>query len=323
VLINCVAYQRGRKLADIPMAEISDRIAQPDQLVWVALRDPTPDELAEMREEFGLHELALEDVQKGHQMPKIEEYGATLFVVLHLLEMTDDGDINVGEVGVFVGANYVLSVRNRSKVGLLNVRQRCEAEPQLLDHGAGFVLYALMDAIVDRYFPIIHALEVELERIEERMFADHGATQASLEEIYGLKRKLMQVQHSVKPLLEAVTRLHGGRVPAFCVNLQEYYRDLDDHLERINRSVDGIRDMLNTAIQVNLSLISLHESAITKKLAAWAALFAVPTMIAGIYGMNFEWMPELKWHYGYPLALVAMVGIDLVLGRHFKRVGWL
>lgn len=323
MLINCVAYQRGRKLADIPMAEISDRIAQPDQLVWVALRDPTPDELAEMREEFGLHELALEDVQKGHQMPKIEEYGATLFVVLHLLEMTDDGDINVGEVGVFVGANYVLSVRNRSKVGLLNVRQRCEAEPQLLDHGAGFVLYALMDAIVDRYFPIIHALEVELERIEERMFADHGATQASLEEIYGLKRKLMQVQHSVKPLLEAVTRLHGGRVPAFCVNLQEYYRDLDDHLERINRSVDGIRDMLNTAIQVNLSLISLHESAITKKLAAWAALFAVPTMIAGIYGMNFEWMPELKWHYGYPLALVAMVGIDLVLGRHFKRVGWL
>jgi len=323
VLINCVAYQRGRKLADIPMAEISDRIAQPDQLVWVALRDPTPDELAEMREEFGLHELALEDVQKGHQMPKIEEYGSTLFVVLHLLEMTDDGDINVGEVGVFVGANYVLSVRNRSKVGLLNVRQRCEAEPQLLDHGAGFVLYALMDAIVDRYFPIIHALEVELERIEERMFADHGATQASLEEIYGLKRKLMQVQHSVKPLLEAVTRLHGGRVPAFCVNLQEYYRDLDDHLERINRSVDGIRDMLNTAIQVNLSLISLHESAITKKLAAWAALFAVPTMIAGVYGMNFEWMPELKWHYGYPLALVAMVGIDLVLGRHFKRVGWL
>ena len=323
MLINCVAYQRGRKLADIPMAEISDRIAQPDQLVWVALRDPTPDELAEMREEFGLHELALEDVQKGHQMPKIEEYGATLFVVLHLLEMTDDGDINVGEVGVFVGANYVLSVRNRSKVGLLNVRQRCEAEPQLLDHGAGFVLYALMDAIVDRYFPIIHALEVELERIEERMFADHGATQASLEEIYGLKRKLMQVQHSVKPLLEAVTRLHGGRVPSFCVNLQEYYRDLDDHLERINRSVDGIRDMLNTAIQVNLSLISLHESAITKKLAAWAALFAVPTMIAGIYGMNFEWMPELKWHYGYPLALVAMVGIDLVLGRHFKRVGWL
>jgi len=323
VLINCVAYQRGRKLADIPMAEISDRIAQPDQLVWVALRDPTPDELAAMQEEFGLHELALEDVQKGHQMPKIEEYGATSFVVLHLLEMTDDGEIDAGEVGIFVGSNYVLSVRNRSKVGLLNVRQRCEAEPQLLDHGAGFVLYALMDAIVDRYFPIIHALEVELERIEERMFADHGATQASLEEIYGLKRKLMQVQHSVKPLLEAVTRLHGGRVPAFCVNLQEYYRDLDDHLERINRSVDGIRDMLNTAIQVNLSLISLHESAITKKLAAWAALFAVPTMIAGIYGMNFEWMPELKWHYGYPLALVAMVGIDLVLGRHFKRAGWL
>ncbi len=323
MLINCAAYQHGKKLADIPKADISEYITQPDCFVWVALRDPTPSELAEMHEEFGLHALAIEDVQKGHQLPKIEEYGSTLFVVLHLLEMDAAGEINVGEVGIFVDPHYVLSVRSHSNITFLNVRERCEREPQLLRHGAGFVLYALMDAVIDRYFPIIHALETELEEIEDKIFTDKNSTRASIEEIYSLKRKLTLVQHSVTPLLEAVSHLHGGRVPQICGDLQEYYRDLFDHLGRITRTIEGIRDMLNTAIQVNLSMISLNESAITKKLAAWAALFAVPTMVAGIYGMNFAEMPELKWQFGYPAALLLMVAMDVVLGLKFRRAGWL
>jgi len=323
MLINCSAYQDGKKLADIAKPEISDYLERQGCFVWVALRDPEPSELEEMRHEFCLHELALEDVQKGHQLPKIEEYGHTLFAVIHLLEMDADGRITIGEVGVFVGPNYVLSVRSHSNSGFLNVRERCEREPHLLKHGAGFVLYALMDTIIDRYFPIIHALEAELERIEAKIFSGGSTTRASIEEIYDLKRKLMLVQHSVSPLLEEVAHLSGGRVPQVCSDLQDYYRDILDHLERISRTIEGIRDMLNTAIQVNLSMISLSESAITKKLAAWAALFAVPTMIAGIYGMNFQQMPELKWAYGYPVALSLMILLDIVLWRHFKRAGWL
>jgi magnesium transporter len=199
LLINCVAYQLGKKLADIPKPDISDYIAKPGCFVWVALRDPDANELEEMREEFGLHALAIEDVQKGHQLPKVEEYGHTLFVVLHLLEMGSEGQIQVGEVGIFVGANYVLSVRSRSSITFLNVRERCEREPHLLEHGAGFVLYAMMNAVIDRYFPIIHALEVELEQIEEKIFSDSTAKRASIEEIYKLKRKLMLVQHSITP----------------------------------------------------------------------------------------------------------------------------
>ncbi|PHV11704.1 magnesium/cobalt transporter CorA [Chitinimonas sp. BJB300] len=323
MLINCVAYQSGEKLADIPYTDISEYVQQPGCFVWVALRDPSAEELEEMRKEFGLHELALEDVSHGHQLPKIEEYGDTLFVVLHLLEMDATGKIIVGEVGVFVGPNYVLSVRSHSGINFLNVRERCEREPHLLKSGAGFVLYALMDAVIDRYIPIIHALEGELEQIEAKIFSGSAATRASIEEMYGLKRKLMLVQHSVTPLLEAVSRLYGGRVPQVCLDLQEYYRDIFDHLERISRTIDGLRDILSTALQVNLSMISLSESAVTKELAAWAALFAVPTMIAGIYGMNFEHMPELKWSLGYPLTLLLMAALDYALWWHFRRAGWL
>ncbi len=323
MLINCVAYQDGNKLADIRKPEISDYVGQPYCFVWVALRDPEPYELEEMREEFGLHELAVEDARKGHQRPKIEEYGDMLFVVLHLLEMDDAGEINVGEVCVFAGPNYVLSVRSRSSLGFLNVRARCEREPHLLLHGSGFVLYALMDAVVDRYFPIIDKLEEQLERIEARIFSKGTSTRVNIEELYDLKRKLMTVQHSVAPLLEATSRLYGGRVPQVCVKLQEYYRDVYDHLERISKNIEAIRDMLNTAIQVNLSMISLDDSAITKKLAAWGALFAVPTMIAGVYGMNFDKMPELKWAYGYPAAVLLMMVLDVLLWRRFKRAGWL
>ncbi|MDN0085045.1 magnesium/cobalt transporter CorA [Crenobacter sp. SG2305] len=323
MLINCVAYQDGKKLTDIAQAAIRDYVVRPDCFVWVALKDPEPSELEKMSEEFGLHELAVEDALRGHQLAKIEEYGDMLFVVLHLLELDQSGQVRTGEVAVFVGANYVLSIRSRSDLGFLGVRARCEREPQLLRFGAGFVLYALMDAVVDRYFPVITALEQELDAIEERMFTKGSSSRNNIEALYELKRKLMLVQHSISPLEEAVGKLLGGRVPRVCVGLHEYYRDIYDHLERVVKHVEAIRDMLNTAIQVNLSLVSLDDSTITKKFAAYGALFAVPTLIAGVYGMNFKDMPELQLDYGYPVAILVMLLLDVLLWWRFKHANWI
>ncbi len=324
MLINCVVYQHGTKLADIAVDEISDYISRPDAFVWVALQDASASELEEMRAEFGLHELAVEDAQHGHQRPKIEEYGASLFSVLHLVEHLpgDPKTLNVGEVDVFTGANYVLSVRNRSQKDFLGVRERCEREPELLRHGSGFVLYALMDAVVDRYFPILDDLETELETIEKDIFTKSTA-RVNIERLYELKGRVMVLKHAVAPLLEGASKLYGGRVPQICSGVQDYFRDVVDHLGRINSQIDTMRETMGTAIQVNLAMATIEESEVTKRLAAWASIFAVCTAFAGIWGMNFEHMPELKWRYGYPVALAAIVTTCLVLYWRFKRSRWL
>ena len=321
MLINCVAYQDGARLADLQTSEISDYLDKPGCFVWVALRDATDAELDEMRREFNLHELAVEDARHGHQRPKIEEYGDSLFVVLHLIELVGD-ELNVGEVAIFVGPNYVLSVRNRSKQNFLGVRERCEREPHLLKQGPGFVLYALMDAVVDRYFPIMDLIENELEAIEDRIF-DKGAGRTNIEQLYALKRKVAPLKHAVSSLLQFTGKLHGGRVPAVCIPTEAYFRDVGDHLARIQASVDNIRETISTAIAVNLSVTTIEESEVTKRLAAWAGIFAVATAFAGIWGMNFEHMPELKQKWGYPAALGLIVSTCAVVWWRFRRAKWL
>jgi len=322
MLINCVAYQDGKKLADIRVEDISNYVGRPDCFVWVALRDATDDELTLMQHEFGLHELAVEDARHGHQRPKVEEYGETLFAVMHTVEFTATDQLHVGEVNMFVGRNFIMSVRNRSTQNLLGVRARAEREPHLLKHGAGFVFYALMDAVVDRYFPIIDALESELEGIEEQIFV-RGSARLNIEQLYDLKRRIMIVKHAVTPLMESVSKLWSGRVPMVCEGSREYFRDVYDHLVRINGTLDTLRDTIGTAIQVNLSMVTIEESETTKSLAAWAGIFAVATAFAGIWGMNFEHMPELKWQYGYPMALGLIVVTCWLLYRRFRRLGWL
>ncbi len=321
MLVNCVVYQEGRVLAEIGPSQISTYVSRPECFVWVALRDATDDELREMQEEFGLHELAVEDARHGHQRPKIEEYGDSLFVVLQTVEVNAEA-IHTGELHIFVGRNYVLSVRNRTERGLQDVRKRTEREPELLRHGSSYVLYALMDAVVDRYFPVLDALETELETIERKIFAE-TSPRANIEALYSLKQQLMTLKHAVGPLLEAVGRLFGGRVPSVCAGMGDYFRDIYDHLVRLNQGIDSNREMLTTAISVNLSLITLQEGEVTKRLAAYGALVAVPTMIGGIYGMNFQYMPELHWEFGYPLALALMFGIDAFLFWRFRRARWL
>ena len=321
MLVNCVAYQNGRKLADISVSEIQNYLRQPDTFVWVALKDPDAAELDEMQKQFGLHELAVEDARHGHQRPKMEEYGESLFVVLHLIEIEGSG-LNVGEADIFVGSNYVLSVRRQAERGFIDVRALCEREPELLRHGPGYVLYALMDAVVDRYFPVLDALETELEEIEEHIFASQ-TTRANIEALYNFRRKLNILKHATEPLLEVTGRLYAGRVPQLVANLQEYFRDVYDHLLRLNQSIDTLRDMATTGVTVTLSLLTIQENEVTKRLASYAALVAVPTMIAGIYGMNFQHMPELGWVYGYPLAVLSMVAIDAYLFYRFRKAKWL
>jgi magnesium transporter len=321
MLVNSVAYKDGKKVADVSPEEIHTWLEHNDGILWVAVRDPKPHELEKLEKQFDLHPLAAEDARHGHQRPKFEEYGDSLFFVMHLLEPDGDG-LRVGEVEVFVAKHYVLSVRSRSERNFQDVRTRCEREPELLQHGTGYILYALMDAVVDRYFPILDDIEARLETIEDQIFAG-TSPRANIEALYDLKQKLMTLKHATAPLQEAVSKLHGGRVPQLCAGLGDYFRDVSDHLGRINQSIEAAREMITTAISVNLSLITLQENEVTKRLAGYAALVAVPTLIAGIYGMNFEHMPELRWTWGYPLSLAAMVIIDGYLFWRFRKAKWL
>jgi len=256
---------------------------------------------------------------------QVEEYGESLFVVMHLLDVEGQGAhrrISVGEVDVFAGRNYIVSVRNRSAQSLVPVRERCEREPELLKNGPGFVLYALMDEVVDRYFPAMERLEDELEAIEKQILTEKAGRE-NIRRLYALKRRLGVLKHAVAPLLEGAGRLYGGRVPPLCLGTQDYFRDVIDHLARINASLDAIRDTLGVAIQVNLSLVTIADGEVTKRLAAWAAIFAVCTAFVGVWGMNFQVMPELKWRYGYPAALGVILAVCGCLYGRFRKAGWL
>jgi len=323
MLINSALYDDGRIVAEPGLDGVSEALEAKSGFVWIALRDPTDDELHRLQHELNLPPLAVEDARKGHQRPKVEEYGDMLFAAMHLLEVGPDGELLVGEVHVFVGARFVVSVRHRSDQGFLGVRGRAEREPHLLRMGPGFVFYALLDAVVDRYFPLIDGIEAELERLEETMFKPGQDRQAIVQSLFAQKQRLATLRHAVTPLLEVASKLHGGRVPSVCKAMQDYFRDVYDHLVRIQASIDAARETIIAATQVNLTLVTIDESLVTKRLAAWAAIFASSTALAGIWGMNFEQMPELKWAFGYPMALGAIALVSGALYWRFKRLEWL
>ncbi|AWI53479.1 magnesium transporter [Aquabacterium olei] len=321
MLINCAAYREGHKLADLTPGEVGAYLDQSDTFVWVALRDADAAELEPWQHLFKLHPLAVEDALKGQQRPKIDEYGNDLFVSMHLVDW-GGAEIQRGEVAVFVGAGYVLSLRQHSSQHFLGVRERAEREPELLRQGPSFVLYALMDAVVDRYFPVVDLLEAELEEIEQSIFTN-GAARDNIQRLYALKRRLMQLRRAVAPMLEMLSKLHGGRVPPVCSKSEHYFRDVADHLARIHGAIEAVRETIATAIQVNLSMVAIEDSDVTKRLAAWAGIFAMATAFAGIWGMNFEHMPELKWVWGYPAALGLIATVSGLLWYRFRRAGWI
>jgi magnesium transporter len=322
MLIKCVAYENGKKIAEIPASDIHSYVCRPGCFIWVAMRDRDIALLEEMREQFGLHPLAVEDAQQGHQRHKIEEYGDSLFAVLHMVE-SGTPDLRVGEVDIFAGPNYVLSVRSGVEKGFDDVRARCESEPELLRHGSCYVLYALIDAVVDRYFPVLEQLENQLEDIEKHIFTADGEPRTNIRALYELKQRLMTLKHAVAPLLESVSNLSGARVPAMVSGLREYFRDIYDHLQRLNQIIESNRETVTSATSVNLSMIAMQENETMKRLTAYAALVAIPTLIAGIYGMNFADMPELHWRYGYPVCLGVMGALDGYLFYLLRKHKWL
>ena len=322
MLINCVVYEQGVRLRDIAVKEISQWRGRPDCFVWVALSEATPAEMADLQGEFGLHDLAVEDVLHRDQRPKIEEYDGSLFVVLHAVDC-EGPDVQVGEVNVFVGPDFVLSVRSGSQHSLRAVRRRAEQEPELLRNGPGYVFYALTDAIVDLYFPVVETLETELEAIEAVMFSTAGARE-NIRKLYHLKQQVEKLRHSVAPLNDAIGKLFSGaRAPAVVSKTSKYFRDVHDHLQSIIGAIDALRDTTATAIQANLAMVTIEQSEVSKRLTAWAAIFAAVTALAGIWGMNFNHMPELDWTLGYPAALGVMLLVALLLYRRFRKAGWI
>jgi magnesium transporter len=322
-VVNSAAYAGGLRVGEVAIQDISEVLKQPDRFVWIGLHEPDAELLREVQQEFSLHDLAIEDAARAHQRPKLERYGESLFVVLrtaHLDRAT--GEIEFGETHLFVGPNYVVSVRHGPSLPYIEVRSRCEANPDLMARGPGFVLYSLMDFIVDQYFPLVDALEDKLESLEDNIFSQ-TLTRETTERIYQLKRVLLEVKRGIAPLVDMSNRLMRADTTLIPDDVRPYFRDVYDHAIRINEMIDVLRELLTTALEANLSLVAVSQNDAMKRLAGWAAIFAVPTMIAGIYGMNFKFMPELDWLFGYPMAMALMIGACGFLYYKFKRSGWL
>ena len=310
-------------MGDVAIPDISEALKQPDVFVWVGLHDPSPGLLQQIQHEFGLHELAVEDAQVAHQRPKLEQYGDSIFVVLRPAILTPDEQlVELGETHLFVGPRYVVSVRHGNTPSYTAVRVRCESTPKHLIKGPGYVLYAVMDFIVDHYFPVLDTLGDQLERLEEEIFSDEF-DRNTVQQIYDLKRNLVAVKRAVSPLVDVCNRLVRFDMPLIPEDTRPYFRDVYDHAIRINEQVDTLRELLTSALEAHLSLTAVNQNDAMKKLAGWAAIIGVPTMVAGVYGMNFKFMPELEWRYGYPAAVAGMAAICVYLYYRFKRSGWL
>ena len=322
-VINCASYAQGVRVANVVIADISEELKHEDRFVWVGLFEPDEKLLREIQEEFGLHDLAIEDAHDAHQRPKLEQYGNCLFVVLRTAHLTGEPQhVEFGETHIFVGERFVVSVRHGSLQSHVGLRARCEASKHLLAKGPGFVLYALMDFVVDQYFPILEALEERVVELEE-VVLDEKFIHETTSRIYHLKRELLSIKRAVSPLVDICSRLMRFDLALLPEDTKPYYRDVYDHAMRINEMADTLREVLATALDANLSVISVSQNKDTKRLAAWAAIIAAPTAIAGIYGMNFQYMPELGWKYGYETVLVGMGAVCGGLWLGFKRSGWL
>jgi magnesium transporter len=323
-VVKCAAYAAGRRIAEVPIEDVSEVLGHGDRFVWIGLHEPDEALLRQVQQEFGLHDLAIEDAHRAHQRPKVERYGDSVFVVLRTASYRREADvIEFGETHVFAGPRYVVSVRHGASLPYTDVRARCEAAPAQLAKGPGFVLYALMDFIVDQYFPVAEALEEALDRLEDEIFGSPRPRRETAENIYRLKRDLVDVKRAVSPLVDVCNRLMRFDLPLIPEDARLYFRDVYDHVVRINEMLDGLRELLTTALEANLSMVTAAQNEDMKRLAGWAAIIAVPTMIAGVYGMNFKFMPELQWPFGYPVVMVVMVGLCAWLYYKFRRAGWL
>lgn len=321
MVVNCAAYEEGRRVADIDIDKLDDWPAKDGRVIWIGLHEPDDALLAKLQRRFGLHDLAIEDARQAHQRPKLEVYGDSLFLVLRTAQLIE-GKIQFGETHVFAGRGYVISIRHGASSSYAEVRRRCESVPKMLRKGEDFIVYALMDFVVDNYFPILQGMQEEMGRIEVKVFQE-TFDQSTIEHIYDLRADLLQLRHVVSPLVEICNRMIRFDVPLIDKDTHLYFRDVYDHVVKINEGIDTQRELLTSALEANLLLASVRQNEVMKKLGAWAAILAVPTAIAGIYGMNFQEMPELHWRFGYPAVILMIAGICGYLYHRFRRSGWL
>jgi magnesium transporter len=330
VIVDCAIYRDGRR-AEGP-EDLSDALADARTaggFVWIGLHEPGEKEFAHVTEEFGLHPLAVEDALKAHQRPKLEVYDDSLFLVLKPVVYEPESDaVSTGEVMVFLGDGFVVTVRHGEGAPLAAVRRRLEREPELLGKGPTSVLYAIADAAVDHYLEVSAELQTDLEELEAEVFSpDDGGSRHTASRIYNFKRQILEFRRATGPLAPPMTRLAGngafGSVPFVDERARPFFRDVGDHLTRVNESVEGLDRLVSDILSAHLAQMSVRQNDDMRKISAWAAMAAVPTMIAGVYGMNFEHMPELRWVWAYPAVIGLMAALEVLLYRLFKQRGWL
>jgi len=321
MIVDCAAYEGGqRRQGELPVERASEAAGKDGAFVWLGVVEPSEEEFKAVASEFGLHELAVEDAVRAHQRPKVEEYGETIHVVVKTARYVDPKEvIELGELSIFIAPNFVITVRH-GKADLAPVRERLEQRPDLLEKGPGAVLYAILDHVVDSYIEAAHGFDQDVREVELQVF---GEGQNPTERIYKLEREVLEFQAATAPLAEALEELCSNNYAVVPATLHEYFRDVEDHLARVSTRIENFRQLLDSALEANLTQVSMRQNEDMRKISAWVAIAAVPTMVAGIYGMNFETMPELQWRYGYPTVVAIVLAVCLFLYWRFKRAGWL
>ena len=323
MIVDCAVYQEGRRHdGALELHDAYEACRREGAWTWIGLYEPTEDEFDSISREFELHELAVEDAIKAHQRPKLEVYDDMLFVVLKTARYIDPTEVvEFGEILVFLGDDYIITVRHGEGSALHEVRLELEGDPEHLARGPGAALHAIMDRVVDDYAPAMRGLDIDIDQVEEEVFSPGRNNPA--ERIYHLKREVLEFVRATAPLIEPLDRLAAGRYAQVHPDVSAYFRDVNDHILRVHESLEGMRDLLTSVLEANLTQVGVRQNEDMRKISAWVAIAAVPTMIAGIYGMNFKHMPELGWPVGYPLALLLMAGICVFLYWRFRKAGWL
>lgn len=320
-VVNSVAYANGQRICDIPVEEAANWINRPGHVVWIGLYEPDIDMLRLVQRQFGLHDLAIEDALHAHQRPKVEIYGETLFVVVRTAQRTDE-HLGLGETHIFVGRGFVISIRHGASASYAQVRSHCETRPRLLRHGEDYILYSILDFVVDNFFPVLDCMEPEVAALEETLL-EHPPSASDVRRIYRLRRDLEGMHRAAVGLQEVSLRIERLDTSLIDPEIRPYFRDVHDHVIRVNETIETYREMLSFSFEAGMMLAAGRQNDITRTLAAWAAMLAVPTAVAGIYGMNFDNMPELKWEYGYFAVIGVIVAAVAGLYYRFKRMGWL
>jgi magnesium transporter len=326
VIVDSAVYRQGKRIVDdLPPSELGrvrKLATEPGDFVWVGLHEPNEDELATDQKDYALHPLAVEDAFRAHQRPKLERYEGTIFLTVKSLWYVDADDaVETGEINMFVGQDFVISVRHGAGSELHSARRDLEAKSSVLTHGPSAVVYAVCDRIVDGYLSVMSSLEEDVDEVETSVFSTVRTKDSA--RIFTLKREIAEARRAVLPLREPMRRFATGAVPGIDEASAPFFRDVLDHLNRVAETVDGLDQLLSTAFDAHLAQISVQQNEDMRKISAGAAIVVVPTLIAGIYGMNFQHMPELSWTYGYPYAIALMAGLGIVLWVWFKRSGWL